>query len=65
MRRVEPTAPVSSSVKQGDILLAFDGVEIACDGTVGAYPVRGRHQGDAGFAMPRPSAFMLYASIWR
>jgi len=34
IRRVEPTAPVSKSLKKGDILLSFDGVGIANDGTV-------------------------------
>ncbi|KAA6422597.1 MAG: protease Do-like 9-like [Trebouxia sp. A1-2] len=34
IRRVEPTAPVSKSLKKGDILLSFDGVDIANDGTV-------------------------------
>ena len=31
---MEPTAPVSKSLKKGDILLSFDGVGIANDGTV-------------------------------
>lgn len=34
IRRVEPTAPVNKSLKKGDILLSFDGVDIANDGTV-------------------------------
>mmetsp|Transcript_40600 Transcript_40600/g.129495 ORF Transcript_40600/g.129495 Transcript_40600/m.129495 type:complete len:193 (+) Transcript_40600:1282-1860(+) len=34
IRRVEPTAPCASQMARGDILLAFDGVDIACDGTV-------------------------------
>jgi len=34
IRRVEPTAPVSKSLKKGDILLSFDSVGIANDGTV-------------------------------
>lgn len=34
IRRIEPTAPVSKSLKKGDILLSFDGVDIANDGTV-------------------------------
>ncbi|KAI8465037.1 MAG: trypsin-like cysteine/serine peptidase domain-containing protein [Monoraphidium minutum] len=34
IRRVDPTAPVSKVLKQFDILLAFDGVAIANDGTV-------------------------------
>ncbi|KAF8056110.1 DEGP9 [Scenedesmus sp. PABB004] len=34
VRRVEPTAPLTASVSPYDILLSFDGVDIACDGTV-------------------------------
>ena len=34
MRRVEPTAPVNQVLATGDILLAFDGTDIANDGTV-------------------------------
>ena len=34
IRRVEPTAPVSKVLAQYDILMAFDGVDIANDGTV-------------------------------
>ena len=34
IRRIEPTAPVNTSLKKGDILLSFDGVDIANDGTV-------------------------------
>lgn len=34
IRRIEPTAPCSKVLKQYDILLSFDGVDIACDGTV-------------------------------
>ena len=34
MRKVEPTAPVAAVVKAGDVLLAFDDVEIGVDGTV-------------------------------
>ena len=34
IRRIEPTAPVNKSLKKGDILLSFDGVNIANDGTV-------------------------------
>ena len=33
-RKVEPTAPVAAVVKAGDVLLAFDDVEIGVDGTV-------------------------------
>ncbi|RMZ56724.1 hypothetical protein APUTEX25_002813, partial [Auxenochlorella protothecoides] len=34
VRRIEPTSPVSKVVCQGDVLLAFDGIEIGTDGTV-------------------------------
>ena len=34
IRRVEPTAPSSSLLRAGDVLLSFDGVAIANDGTV-------------------------------
>ncbi|XP_024515363.1 protease Do-like 2, chloroplastic [Selaginella moellendorffii] len=34
IRRVEPLAPVASVVKAGDVLLSFDGVPIANEGTV-------------------------------
>lgn len=34
IRRIEPTAPANKSLKKGDILLSFDGVDIANDGTV-------------------------------
>jgi hypothetical protein len=34
IRRIEPTAPVSKVLSQYDILQAFDGMEIANDGTV-------------------------------
>lgn len=34
IRRIEPTAPASKVLKKGDILLSFDGVAIANDGTV-------------------------------
>lgn len=34
VRRVEPTAPAAAVVRAGDVLLAFDGVEIGVDGTV-------------------------------
>ncbi|KIY95877.1 hypothetical protein MNEG_12084 [Monoraphidium neglectum] len=34
VRRVDPTAPVSKVLRQFDILMAFDGVAIANDGTV-------------------------------
>eukprot|EP00879_Flechtneria_rotunda_P019848 GHRR01020862.1.p1 GENE.GHRR01020862.1~~GHRR01020862.1.p1 ORF type:complete len:209 (+),score=58.91 GHRR01020862.1:1813-2439(+) len=34
IRRVEPTAPLHKVAQQYDILLSFDGVDIACDGTV-------------------------------
>ena len=34
IRRIEPTAPVHKVLKKGDILLSFDGIDIANDGTV-------------------------------
>nr|XP_029118574.1 protease Do-like 9 isoform X2 [Elaeis guineensis] len=34
VRRVEPTAPESEFIKPSDIILSFDGVDIANDGTV-------------------------------
>ncbi|KAL4419940.1 hypothetical protein ABPG75_007038 [Micractinium tetrahymenae] len=34
VRRIEPTSPVSEVLKQGDIILSFDGVDIGSDGTV-------------------------------
>ena len=33
VRRVEPTAPESGCLKPSDIILSFDGVDIANDGT--------------------------------
>lgn len=33
IRRVEPTAPAAQHLESSDILLSFDGVEIANDGT--------------------------------
>jgi len=34
IRRVEPTSPVSEVLKEGDILMSFQGTDIANDGTV-------------------------------
>lgn len=34
VRRVEPTAPAAAVLRRGDVLLAFDGVPLANDGTV-------------------------------
>ncbi len=34
VRRVEPTSPAGALLKRGDIVLAFDGTDIANDGTV-------------------------------
>ena len=34
VRRVEPTAPAAAVLRRGDVLLSFDGVAIANDGTV-------------------------------
>lgn len=33
VRRVEPTAPASLFLKPSDIILSFDGIDIANDGT--------------------------------
>ena len=37
VRRVEPTAPESGCLKPSDIILSFDGVDIANDGTGQSY----------------------------
>ncbi|KAK9791362.1 hypothetical protein WJX73_008963 [Symbiochloris irregularis] len=34
VRRVDPTVPLAASVREGDILLSFDGIQIGNDGTV-------------------------------
>ena len=34
IRRVEPTTPAAKVIEQNDVLLSFDGVPIANDGTV-------------------------------
>ena len=34
VREVEPTAPTSAFIQRGDVLLTFDGIEVANDGTV-------------------------------
>ena len=34
VRSIWPTSPVSKEVKPDDIIMRFDGVDIACDGTV-------------------------------
>lgn len=34
VRRVEPTSPASAALRRGDIVLSFDGTDIANDGTV-------------------------------
>ena len=34
IRRVEPTSPASKALEKGDVLLSFDGIDIASDGTV-------------------------------
>jgi len=34
VRGVEPTAPANKHFKKGDILLSFDGTQLANDGTV-------------------------------
>lgn len=33
IRRIDPTSPESKVLKQSDIILSFDGVDIANDGT--------------------------------
>jgi hypothetical protein len=37
VRRVEPTAPESGCLQPSDIILSFDGIDIANDGTGMAY----------------------------
>ena len=34
VRRVEPTAPSNKVLRKGDILLSFDGIQLANDGTI-------------------------------
>ena len=34
VRSIWPTSPVSREVRPDDIIMRFDGVDIACDGTV-------------------------------
>ncbi len=34
IRRVEPTSPASAALHEGDILMSFEGTDIANDGTV-------------------------------
>ena len=34
IRRVEPTSPASKALQKEDVLLSFDGIDIASDGTV-------------------------------
>ena len=34
IRRVEPTSPASAELHEGDILMSFEGTDIANDGTV-------------------------------
>ena len=34
IRRVEPTSPASAHLSEGDILMSFEGTDIANDGTV-------------------------------
>ncbi|KNA08609.1 hypothetical protein SOVF_161090 [Spinacia oleracea] len=38
VRRVDPTAPESKVLQPSDVILSFDGVDIANDGTVTLYP---------------------------
>lgn len=37
VRRIEPTAPESQVLKPSDIILSFDGIDIANDGTGKAF----------------------------
>jgi len=41
VNRVQPTSPTAQALRKGDVLLAFDGVGIANDGTV---PFRARER---------------------
>lgn len=34
IREVEPTAEAAAQIRKGDVLLSFDGIDIANDGTV-------------------------------
>ncbi|XP_055831395.1 protease Do-like 2, chloroplastic [Solanum dulcamara] len=34
VRKVEPTSDVSNVVKEGDVIVSFDGVHVGCEGTV-------------------------------
>ncbi|XP_062179702.1 protease Do-like 2, chloroplastic isoform X1 [Phragmites australis] len=34
VRRVEPTAPASSVVRKGDVIVSFDGISVGCEATV-------------------------------
>ncbi|XP_047307811.1 protease Do-like 2, chloroplastic [Impatiens glandulifera] len=34
VRRVEPTSDASTALKEGDVIVSFDGVNIGCEGTV-------------------------------
>ncbi|KMZ72977.1 Protease Do-like 2, chloroplastic [Zostera marina] len=34
VRNVEPTAPANDVLKKGDVIVSFDGVHVACEGTV-------------------------------
>ena len=73
MRRVEPTSPASAALRRGDIVLSFDGTDIANDGTVPfrsgerisfSYLVSRKYVGDQ--ARPRVlSAMGLHISCMR
>ncbi|PKU66080.1 protease Do-like 2, chloroplastic isoform X2 [Dendrobium catenatum] len=34
VRRVEPTSPAHGVLKEGDVIVSFDGVQVGCEGTV-------------------------------
>ncbi|KAG0474200.1 hypothetical protein HPP92_016057 [Vanilla planifolia] len=34
VRRVEPTSPAHGILKEGDVIVSFDGVKVGCEGTV-------------------------------
>lgn len=70
MRRVEPTAPVNQVLGTGDILLAFDGTDIANDGTVPfrsgerisfSYLVSRKYTGDEVRLSPQGLLFLVKA----
>ena len=34
VRRIEPTSPIAKQLRQGDVILSFDGIDVGMDGTV-------------------------------